>query len=333
MVTMKDIAETVGVSRTTVSAVLNGKQTIFNISNKTRDAIEKTARKLNYYRNGPAISMVTGKTRDIAYFSHNLNLDSFVGKLFYGVTTKAAEYNYYVKLSGFTVEKFKENVRSMLEQRPTGIIAQLYPGDEYHNYLTEQAKIFSTPIVFIGGPNNAKSGIFVHTNDVAGAFEAVDYFYRFGHRRIGYLGIPGDNQLRYIGYKNGLKKKRLKFNKDYVFTNDDYDRFFTMPVNSRPTALFGATDKYAMDFVKKTYKARVRVPDEVSLIGFGDVQARLCVVPLTSVHQPFEQFGRELVTLLDKEIKRPEKISFNKVIEKVINVKLTERESVAPPAN
>ena len=331
MVTMKDIADTVGVSRTTVSAVLNNKQDKFNISDKTSQLIEETAKKMNYYRNSFAVSMVTGKSKEIAYFAFDLHLTHYIGRTICSTIMEAANHGYSVKLSGYTKEKFKENVRIMLEQRPAGIIAHLYPDAEYYTYLSAEAKKMSIPVIFLGGPTYSKNGLFVHTDDVSGVSKAVEYLHCAGHRRIGYLGFSGENQLRYRGYKEGLKNSNLKLNEEFIFSPDEYDRYFTMSPELRPTAFCAGTDKFATNFFRQAYKAGLRVPDDVSLIGFGDISASDCIVPLTTLHQSFEQIGQELTTLLCEEINSPEKRSFNEVIEKLVKVELIERESVAPP--
>jgi DNA-binding LacI/PurR family transcriptional regulator len=335
MITMKNIAEEVGASQSTVSFVLNGKHKELNISEETCRKIKDKAREMGYYRNSIAAAMVTGKSNVIAYFSGNL-LQEHIGRLIYGINMEANKNGFFTKLFNYDINNFADSVKTMLEQRPCGIICRLQNSDpDFYKLLKKESLRNLIPLVFLGKPEEKETaGLFVYTDDSKGTAEAVRYLFQKGHRHIGYLGFSRENDARYLGYKSMLEKTGLNLNKDFIFDMGSEEKFFSLPAANRPTALVSSTDSWAVEFFKIAYRKGINIPKDVSLVGFGDVPfAERCVVPLTTIRQPFVEMGKELTGMLCSEIDSSVKKSFKTLIRKTVKLELIERDSVASVVN
>ncbi len=178
----------------------------------------------------------------------------------------------------------------------------------------------------------------VGTDHEKGAFIATQHLARLGYRRIGYVNAERGNlvgELRKKGYMRGLSTMKIATDKRFVYRihtkgiRDYYKggyevgRRFAARRGSKPDALFIYNDSAALGFQRAVLEAGLRVPEDVAMIGFDDVeQGEYAAVPLTTIHQPTAQIGRKAVDVLIR------KIEGRKVIARtILNPVLVLRES------
>lgn len=142
----------------------------------------------------------------------------------------------------------------------------------------------------------------IGTTNFAGGLTGTQYLLSLGHTRIAYLGARSDvvfNQARLHGYRAALEEAGVRARPDYVVAGDyDYEGGVTnggvlLDLPERPTAIFAATDESAAGVIEAARLRGLRVPEDLSLIGFDDAPlARLLSPPLTTVRQPLHEMGR-----------------------------------------
>ncbi|MCX7917307.1 MAG: substrate-binding domain-containing protein [bacterium] len=197
------------------------------------------------------------------------------------------------------------------------------------------------PIVFLNYRSEKVSCDYVMPDNKGGIIKAIGYLYNKGHRKISLFGMKplGIHQKeRLEGYIEGLKIFGLEIKEEYInlperkiggteeineYARQTLKNWFSM--KERPTAVITFGDIYALSLIGESAKIGIKVPDELSIIGFDNIINCLYSNPtLTSIEQPLEEMGKKAVELLIERIKNPDK-----KIEKIIfDVEIIERESV-----
>jgi DNA-binding LacI/PurR family transcriptional regulator len=190
------------------------------------------------------------------------------------------------------------------------------------------------PIVLINV--NSENFSCVDVDNVAGASRAVERLIALGHRRIAVINglMQGTNGLdRFMGYRNALAAHNISFDPELV-SEGDYEQASgysatakLLSLRKRPTAIFAANDNMAHGAIVAVREARLKVPDDIAIIGFDDLHiASLSTPRLTTIRQPFYQLGKAAVSLLAERISdatcKPRKI--------IIEPELVVRESCDP---
>ncbi|MEW6229082.1 MAG: substrate-binding domain-containing protein, partial [Bacillota bacterium] len=177
-----------------------------------------------------------------------------------------------------------------------------------------------------------------------GAYQATDYLTRLGHTRIGFITLPymktASIRSRLEGYQSALEHNDIPFDEHLVLNVVEYgeyldssneaarsERIRAFLEEARPTAVFCITDDIALDVLKVAHMEGIRIPAEVSVVGFDDVEyAKLVNPPLTTVAQRRERLGRQAMKLVNDRIKgnltKPKRV--------VIPTYLVTRGSTAP---
>jgi DNA-binding LacI/PurR family transcriptional regulator len=201
----------------------------------------------------------------------------------------------------------------------------------------DEAWKMGIPLVLIPGNPRLSRIPSVDVDDSNGALQAVGHLAGLGHRRIAFLNGPADSKYsaeRVLGFRRGLKKKGLPFTKEMVLESDfteqgGYEgmkKFLSLTLP--PTALLVINDFSAMGALRAAKEKGYRVPEDISLVGFGDVPfSSLTDPPLTTVREPFREMGLEAAGMLLK-IVHGKKLSSR---HPVLPVQLVIRQSTAPP--
>ena len=177
-------------------------------------------------------------------------------------------------------------------------------------------------------------------DNVGGAVEAVKHFAALGHTNIGHITGPDGNILtetRIQGFKKGIEASGLEYRDEFILEGgfslesgyEAAEKWLRMA--DRPTAMFCASDREAFGFISRLSKDGVRVPHDVSVIGFDDIEVSGYFVPaLTTISQPRVEIGRVAATKLFDLIKNDGE---SNVVEQTsqLDVTLVVRESTAPP--
>ena len=341
---MKDIAEKLNLSRTSVSYVLNGRAKEMKIPAMTVERVTKTATQMGYTMNAVAKSITTNSSNVIGFIMSNEYDVGFILEIVNEFCRSSLEKGYITSVLTYKdTNGFKYAVRKCLEQRMAGIVALENNAKEYA-YITEKLKAFKAPSVFIHSrPEEIESGIFVYTDDYKGGRMIADHLLKLGHTKIAYVDSDNDHHnttLRLQGFIDRLAEEGLELDEKYlwrIFTEDMIldekgTKMLTDP-ELRPTVVACGSDTSALEILQQAYALGIKVPDELSVSGFADMHfSRKMPVPITTIRQDFKKVGTLAFNLLKNEIslKKAGK-NFGKSSTCKIPVELIVRESTAPP--
>ncbi|WP_433043047.1 LacI family DNA-binding transcriptional regulator [Dactylosporangium sp. CS-033363] len=303
---MAEIAAEAGVSVPTVSKVLNGRR---DVAPATRDRIEDLLRRHSYKprRAQPAAAGLI----DVVFVDLG---NSWAMQILAGVEETAHRAGTGVVVSAVhgrqhRTEPDRRWLDGLAARRSDGVLLVL---SELSATQLEQLGGLGIPVVVIdpvGQPDPAVPS--VGATNWTGALTATEHLIGLGHRRIAVVGGPEDvlcSQARIDGYRAAMHAAGLQIPPGFIRTGD-----FTSPTGHRetlalldlpnpPTALFACSDEMARGAYEALYERGLRVPDDMSIVGFDDLeQARWSIPPLTTVRQPLTEMAalatRMLLTL------------------------------------
>ena len=294
---IKDVARVAGVSHSTVSRALQNSPVV---NPKTAAKIRRIARDLGYRPSAVARGLVTQKTRTIGVVVTTI-ADPFVSEVVIGIEMAANDNGYSVFLADSNADPAREKsvVHSFAERRVDGIVVtSSRVGALYTPLLSEMM----VPIVLI---NNQHPGQFVHSvmiDNLPASRDATNHLISLGHRRIAYVGDRYGHQSdteRFAGYREALEQAALPFLPELVVHGDGkpgggapaMNKLLCLP--NPPTAVFCYNDMTALGVLHSIHMHGLRVPADISLIGFDDLFFASYTQPqLTTVRQPMRQMGR-----------------------------------------
>ncbi|MEO8745550.1 MAG: LacI family DNA-binding transcriptional regulator [Candidatus Dormiibacterota bacterium] len=335
--TILDVASEAGVSKSTVSNVVRG---VAGVSDETRVKVRAAIDKLGYRPNVMARQLVQQRTNILGVVVGDL-ANPFFAEMAKLVERHAASRGYTAMFCNTEGDRQSElaGVETLLEYRVAGIVFLAVSAESSTLRETLEHKV---PVVFIGCHEDW--GDVVSVDDVRGGRLGTDYLINAGHRRIAFLSIPeleGRSDLaRLQGYKEAMRQSgleppvRIRWSppSEHV-TIEGVERglraMFTGP--DRITAVFASNDFAAIYLQEFADRVNLRVPGDVSIIGFDDVaMAGLARIGLTTVAQPREELARQgiaaLVERIDGKRTGPARASF-------VGVELVARNSTAPNSN
>jgi LacI family transcriptional regulator len=305
-VTIKDVAKKAGVSYSTVSRALSGSA---EISEKTRENILKICKEMNYTANTVARAMVMKSTKLIGLIVTDIN-NPFMSELAYHIDRQTRKRGYNIILSNSSQDPSQEEeaFNLMLGHQVDGIIICPSSPTSYANLQEYMQKI---PTVFLGENLRNIPESYISVDNFLGAELGVEYLYNLGHRKILYFGQRKgsvSHQLRAEGYASACEKYNLTpqyFHNTFNATSikNGY-QLAKQLFADRPdiTAIFASTDTNALGIMKAAEEAQIRIPEDLSLLGFDNIRdAGLPRIELTTVEQPMKVMASVAVDcLLDK---------------------------------
>lgn len=312
-VTLKDVAEVLGVSAMAVSYALNGRGTL---SANLRDKIKKTAAAMGYSPN-PAARMLRGtKTKSIGvvinFFNNPFFLDFFIGL---EEITAAAGISYWVSQTSDVLEKEKIQVRTLAEFGVDGLI--LLPCSDEFAHLEAVTAQFDAPVLLISH-NMGNRFASVQADNVRGGMLATEHLLELGDRPIlhiaGPLGKSGMRERRQ-GFCQAMEAARLDFSPDgAVFfvdslTSAEGGRIMGEILRryAPPVGVFVTNDDVALGVLTYCREQGLRLPDDVAVVGFSDIDILTRLdIPLSSIHVPQKLMGRTAGRILLDLIDNPE---------------------------
>jgi LacI family transcriptional regulator len=334
-VTLSDIAKELNLSAVTISKVLRNKG---RISTRTRNLVLKRAKELDYRPNWVARSLVTQRTYTIG-----LLLPDFTHPFFADIAKTIAETvrprGYHVIISYFEEDPALERIEadSLLSRRVDGLIlASSQSPDRLE--LFEQLRARKMPLVLIDRPIEGVRASFIGVDNEAVGRLATTHLIERGCRRIAHLRGPkiGLAEKRLNGYLASLKRKKLAALAGYVVDAGFQDQTGYQAMKKllaadgpRPDGVFCYNDPVAIGAMKALREAGVRVPEDVAIVGAGNVHySDALAVPLTTIDQKTCEIGARAAELLlaqigSKRAVRTEKIL---VVPELVARKSTERQ-------
>jgi LacI family transcriptional regulator len=316
-VTIKEIAEKIGVSPTIVSDVLNEKWRERRVSRKTRDKVLRIAKELGYRRNAIASSLSRQQTKVLGLLIPCVTF-SFWPDVARAVEDTSRDHGYHVLLcySDDSVERECQEIELLREHQVAGLI--ITPAHDRGNEGIDiflQLKKDRVPFVLVDKFIEGLDGNFVGVDDRAGAYEAVTHLIKLGHKRIAYISgakNASTTKGRLQGYQEALIDSNITPDPDLIAGDgwmevDGYKAAKTLlelGPRKRPTAIFTITDLCAFGAIQAIEETGLRVPRDMAVVGFSDIQsASIPRVSLTTVRQPAREIGKQAVQIILEEIK------------------------------
>lgn len=328
MITIKDIAKHAGVSQSTVSKALNDRP---DISSEMKTKILEIVKELNYTPQafGKALKKKVSENIGILFCRdlHSLSGNPFYSRVLEGIEGEVALHNFNLLLQIITETTKDELPKMVREGQVEGLIILGTFEDRYLNRIIDSG----TNVIMIDPKKTDENCCQVLIDNEHGAFLAIKYLIDQGHRRIGF--ISGDLarssfQQRYNGYKKALKLNDIPLNEKLVQTyglENGYDHVRYLVEKQNVRCIFAANDLNALYGYKAINDMNLRIPDDVSIIGFDDIDlAKMAAPPLTTVRVYKEELGSIAVRTLLKMIHGELKNS----VTTIVPTKLIERESV-----
>lgn len=310
--TLEDIAKISGVSRSTVSRVINGDP---NVSSPTRDRVLTVIQKYNFQPNLAARGLAAGRTQVLGLVIPQgvgaIFTDPFFPLLIQGVSSTCNAHDYSVMLWLAEPEYERRTLRQILYSGLIDgvIVSSMLLDDPILESLSES----EMPFVTIGRhPTNNRVN-YVDVDNRNGAHEAVSYLLRTGRRRVAIITGPQNmiaGRDRLEGYQDALRERNILRDPKLIVESDfsETGGFYAAQrlIAQKPDAIFAASDNLAIGALRALQDAGIKVPNEVAMIGFDDIPtAARTNPPLTTIRQPIPQVGSTAAETLIDIIERP----------------------------
>jgi len=302
--TIKDVAQCANVSVATVSAVINKSRFV---SDELIGKVLRAINKLNYYPNRIAQGLKTQKTHTVAYLIPDINNPIFA-RVARGVQDAMEKASYDTSLynTDFSDKKLFRHLTTIVENRVSGIVLSAWHSQEVKEAISLIQNL-NIPLVIVHSPRNIDNVDSILIDDQKGAYEATCNLIKRGHKRIVSLGAKNSttSRLREKGYREALLEKGLSGEKGLILQADSFsqeDTFHTMQElyksHSDFTAIFAHTDLMAIEAMRATLEEKLRIPEDISIIGLDDAYGHLASPKLTTMHVPNYEMGRKAAQIL-----------------------------------
>jgi LacI family transcriptional regulator len=328
MITIKDIARIAGVSQSTVSKALNDQP---DVGQETKKRILNIAREHHFTPHvfGKALKKKSSEIIGVLFCRdlHSISGNPFYSRVLEGIETELAINNYSLVLKIISQSTKDELPKMIRERQVDGLILV---GTFIKSYLDRILKQnLRLVLVDPKEPKNKLNQILI--DNEYGAFQATTYLIQHGHERIGF--ISGDLsrlsfRQRYNGYVKALQHAGIQVNPGFIRTGgleNGYEHVRQLLDSQTITAIFAANDINAVYGYKAINERNLRIPEDVSVIGFDDIDlAGISSPPLTTVRVEKEELGSIAVRTLLKVIRD----GFETPCTVIIKTQLIERKSV-----
>jgi LacI family transcriptional regulator len=316
MSTIKDVAKEANVSIATVSLVVHKHQ---RISAETSKRVNKAIKKLNYHPSRSGRRLVSQKTGNIGFIlteDHFLRSEPFYTRIFLGTEFEARNYEYYILLTTIPSDyNVKDHIpRFLLEKNVDGIIfAGKVPAS-----IINQVERYNLPIAFVDYYPSSNDYPVVLIDNINGGMAATQFLIKKNHKNIGFIAgdivHPSIND-RFRGYKMAMENANLQFSELHYIIDEKYTARENgynavkklLEINNQITAIFACNDAMAIGVVQFLKEKGISVPNDMSVIGFDDVEADLSLdPPLSTVSVPKYEMGIEVMKLMADLLKNKE---------------------------
>lgn len=327
-VTIKEIAKMTGVSITTISQILNNKGERFSAA--TREKVLDAVKKLSYEPDFFAKNMIIRKTNNIGMIIPKVT-DPFFSQIVHGVENTLNEQGYLLLLCNSDNDRQREQVyvEKLIHQSVDGFI--IASPNILDTQIFKMMKDSRKAFVLIDRTLNKRNEGNIFVDDFYGGYLATEHLIQLGHRRIGMM--TSDDSFynlieRLQGYKKCMNDYQCPVEDDWIVENTltlqgGYDAAKDLLAKSL-TAIVCGNDQMAIGAYRAAREAGVRIPADLSIIGYDDIEiSRYVVPPLTTVSQPIYEIGETAAALLLNKIAHPEE----RIKNKTLKVELKVRES------
>lgn len=336
---IKDIAEILGISKATVSLALNGKP---GVSEETRKKVLQVAAEYGYKPKGYKNLTKTKTIKFVActntgIVTEQYQYQPFFMELINNVEKLISSMGYSLSFSSITAMDLKNSIHSIIENASGVILLGT-------NLTIDQIRMFHemcNNLVVIDTCQNLLNTNFIVMNNELGAYQAGEYLIKLGHKKIGYVESNSriyNFEMRKKGFFQILKENGLDINKEHIYSmsptiigvQENFKQTILKQKNNLPTALFCECDYLAISVIKTLNELNIKIPDDISVIGFDNIKEANIVSPeLTTIHIKKDVLANLAVKKLINEI---ENNDHNK-IKILVDTELVIRKSCAPIKN
>ena len=303
-VTIYDVAKEANVSIATVSNVINKKG---RIGEKTRKRVHEAMEKLNYEPNMLASALTGKQTKTIGLIIPDL-ANPFFSELARSIEDRAHELGYNIVICSTDYQEEKENkyISLLKQKRVDGfILASGFENLERVQELMEE----DIPVVIVARDYPNFSINTVALDDYIGGYQAANHLIQLGHKNIGFIALDVySNRERIRGFKDALKEHHIELRNDLHFIEDKKQSLVQAGKTSAetylqsaeiPTAIFACNDLLAIGAIQVIRDAGLNIPEDISIVGFDNTNiATIVDPPLTTMSQPIQRMGREVMDLI-----------------------------------
>ena len=312
--TIDDIARLAGVSKATVSRVLNRKP---DVDPMTRERILRIVEEQNFVPSATASNLARGKSLLLGVLIPSFT-QPFIQDVMRGVAETIEQTPYELVLYSANRTMHDEDkshlIDNILATKLTAGVLAMFMGESVHHLAELHKNGF--PVVVIDDQELPDAMIpWVGADNHTGGYEAVRHLLSLGHRRIAHIQGPMQHlcsRERYEGYQQALREAGIPLDEKLVIEGEFHplsgrvaaNTFFALPEEQRPTAIFAANDQMAYGVLAAAEEHDLQVPGDIALVGFDDILTSAHIrPPLTTVRQPFYEMGQRgievLLSLLD----------------------------------
>jgi LacI family transcriptional regulator len=334
-VTLKEIAKELDVSISTVSKSLKNS---LEISEDTRQKVQAFAKLYNYKPNNIALSLKNRKTKTICIIIPEI-IHHFFATVISGVENVANEngYNVIVCLSDESFDKEVINMEMLANGSIDGFIMSLSKETQQKKDFHHILEVINQgmPVVMFDRVTNDILCDKVIIDDTLAAFNATQFLIDKGFKKIALIttvDYVSVGKLRTLGYIKALKNNELKVNEEIILKIEDTEHFETsienLILNNELDAIFAVNEIFAVTAIKMAYKHGIKVPDDLSIIGFTDgIISKYSTPSITTVGQNGFKMGGKAAKMLIERLENEQEVEDEQYTTEVIETELVERES------
>ena len=304
--TLDDIAKLAGVSRSTVSRVVNDHP---NVSDSARKRVLQVIQNTGFHPNAAARALASHRSHMLglvlprtvsSFFS-----DPYYPRLTQGIAQACNQYDYTLGLFLISTKEDEEQIYPRISRKGLldGILLQ---SSQYSDFLTTTLMNSNLPVLVAGRPFHSTNVNYIDIDNIAAARTAVCHLIHQGRKRVGTITGPLDSTAgidRKEGYLRALIECGLEIDLDLIVEGDFSEtggyKGMQKLLPARPDAVFGASDVMAIGAMRAVREAGLRIPEDIAFVGFDDLPLAMTPQPpLTTIHQPIYQFGFKAVEIL-----------------------------------
>lgn len=313
---ISDVAEMLGVSKSTVSRVINGNE---GVGPELRKKVMDFINEIGYQPNTIAQSLSKGRMNIVALILGDIR-NPFYADLTFNIQRILNDNGYMVMVlnSEYNIDRELEFLRLTEQFNFAGLI--LITAQE--ESIEDKLKNMDLPKVLVNRILPNYSGDSVLIDNFQAGYQAIMHLIELGHRHIGFIkgpGVSSASSQRFAGYRQAIQNYGLPFDDDYVFESDlklDTGRDLAhkfLELSEKPSAMVIVNDMTAIGFMDGCRSAGVRVPEDLSIVSFDNIEmASMYGIELTTISQHVDEMGEKAAMLMLKQLNdkdaKPERI-------------------------
>lgn len=310
--TLEDIAKQAGVSRSTVSRVVNEYS---NVSDEVRGRVLEVIQQTGYHPNAAARTLASQRSWTFGLVLpqsvYQFFTDPYFPFLTKGIAQACNEHNYTLALFLVSNKEDEKKIFKRVTRKGLldGVLVQA--GHDGDQQIIGHLVDAGMPQVVLGRPFRSDNVSYIDIDNVNAAYSAVSHLTRLGRKRIGTISGPAKSTVgmdRLEGYRKAMQEQSLGVDETLIVEGDftEMGGYSAMQklLPSQPDAVFAASDVMAMGAMRAVAEADLQIPSDIAFVGFDDLPiATYSEIQLTTVHQPVTQFGVQAVEILIDLIK------------------------------